>query len=129
MQRVLGEIIEGGIMEDGQNDKSPHPKIQTAMTVSNIHIFSERISTMKILIIAIAISLLFWVFCVPFTIRTIARIAADKMLYGKKTPTKKCINRCIRVLTWSNEWITNNEEPDDRRIKRLRVKLNKIQKP
>jgi len=84
---------------------------------------------MKILLISIAISLLSLVFCAPFTIRTIARIATDKMLYGKKTPTKKCMSRCIAVLTWSNEWITNRTKPDDQRIARLRNNLNEMQKP
>ncbi|GAI75588.1 unnamed protein product [marine sediment metagenome] len=84
---------------------------------------------MKILLIALFISLLFGAFGVPWLIRTIARTATDRMLYGKKTPTKKCINRCISILTWSNKWLTNREEPDIQRILRLRVKLDEMQKP
>ena len=98
------------------------------MTVSDIYNSNERISNMKILIIAIAISLLFWVFCVPFTVRTIARIATDRMIYGKKTPTVKCINRCTRVLTWTNKWMTSHEEPDTKRINRLNLMLYEMQK-
>jgi len=84
---------------------------------------------MKILLIAIVISLLFLGFSIPWLIRAIARIAADRMLCGKKTPTKKCMNRCIAVLTWSNNWINNNEVPDERRISQLRNMLNEMQKP
>jgi len=85
---------------------------------------------MKILIIVITISLLFGAFCAPYTIRAIARKSADKMLYGKKTPTKKCMNRCISVLSWSNEWLTKfHTKQDDRRINRLRNMLNEMQEP
>jgi len=98
------------------------------MTVSDIYNSNERISNMKILLIALCISILFWGFSIPFTIRAIARIATDRMLYGKKTPTVKCMNRCIRVLTWSNEWITNREEPDRKRINRLNLMLYEMQK-
>ena len=84
---------------------------------------------MKILLIAIAIAILFTLFFLPPIIRAIARIAADKMLCGKKTPTLKCMNRCVRVLTWSNNWITTHTKQDDLRIARLYVKLDEMLHP
>ena len=84
---------------------------------------------MKFLIISIATATLFALFLLPVIIRTIARIAADRMIHGKKTPTVKCMNRCVRVLTWLNDWITAREESDQGRIDRLNVMLDEMQNP
>ena len=84
---------------------------------------------MKILLTALAISLLFFAFLVPLAIRAYARTRAGKILYTHQPTTEKLIKRCIAILTWSNKWITNNEEPDSQRINRLRDMLNVMQNP
>jgi len=84
---------------------------------------------MKILLIAIAISILFWGFSIPWIIRTIARRSADQIIRGKQTSTEKRLSRYISILTWTNKWITDNEELDNQRIIRLRDMLKEMQNP
>jgi len=84
---------------------------------------------MKTLLIAFAIAILFTLFVLPWIIRTVARVRAEQIIQGKRPGTKKQINRCIRVLTWGNKWISSREEPDRKRIDRLHVKLYEIENP
>ncbi|MBA7583263.1 hypothetical protein ES708_25204 [subsurface metagenome] len=84
---------------------------------------------MKTLLIAFAIAILFTLFVLPWIIRIDARIRAKQIIRGKRPSTKKQINRCIRVLTWSNKWFTVYEEPDRIRINQLRYMLDEMQKP
>ena len=84
---------------------------------------------MKIVLIALAISLLFFGFCIPWVIRAYARTRANQALYRQQPTTEKRINRCIAILTWSNKWLTNREEPDIQKINRLRDMLKEMQKP
>ena len=84
---------------------------------------------MNILLLALIIAILFSLLYFPFFIRTYARARADHITYGRRTGTEKRINRCISILTWTNDWITGRKEPDDLRIKRLHNMLNEMQKP
>jgi len=84
---------------------------------------------MKILLIAIFLSILFWGFSIPLFLRTHARTRADQIIYANHPSTEKRINRCISVLTWSNNWITNRTEQDEIRIDRLNLMLKEMQKP
>jgi len=84
---------------------------------------------MKILLIAFIIAILFSIFLLPCIIMVYAQTRADQIIYGRRPGTEKLINRCIRVLTWSNNWVTRNEEPNNVRINRLHVKLDEMQKP
>ena len=84
---------------------------------------------MKTLLIAFAIAILFTLFVLPWIIRTDARTRAEKIIQGKRPATEKQINRCIRVLTWSNKWLTVNEEPDRIKINRLVEMLDEMLHP
>ncbi|MCK4823326.1 hypothetical protein KA005_46670 [bacterium] len=84
---------------------------------------------MKILLLALIIAILFSLLYLPFIIRAYARFRANKIIQGKRPSTEKRINRCISILTWTNDWITGRKEPDDLRIKRLHNMLNETQKP
>jgi len=84
---------------------------------------------MKIIVLALFICVLFWGFSLPYTLRTYARSLADRIIYGPRPGTKKLINRCISILTWTNRWLTKDEEPDNRRIERLNRSLKKMQNP
>ncbi|TKJ24673.1 MAG: hypothetical protein CEE41_05300 [Hadesarchaea archaeon B3_Hades] len=84
---------------------------------------------MKILLIAFAISVLFCVFFVPPMIRAYARTRADQIIYGHRPGTEKLINKCIAILSWSNNWITNRTDTDNHRINRLRNMLDEMEKP
>lgn len=84
---------------------------------------------MKIVLIAIAIAILFSIFLLPCIIMIYAQTRADQIIYGRRPGTEKLINRCISILTWSNNWITTNEEPNNVRINRLHVKLDEMQHP
>ncbi len=84
---------------------------------------------MKILLIALIISILFLGFSLPFMFRSFARFIADKITFHHRPTTENHINMYISILTWSNKWITNREEPDLKRINRLNLMLDKIQKP
>jgi len=78
---------------------------------------------MKILLLALIIVALFSLLYSPFIIRAYSRTRADQALYCHRPTTEKRIKRCISILTWTNNWITGNEEPDEIRIKRLRDML------
>ena len=97
--------------------------------VSDTHKLSERMSIMKLLIISLAIAILFFGFFLPWVFRSYARTLAGKILYTQQPTTEKRINRSIAILTWSNKWITSNEEPDIQRINRLRDMLKEMQHP
>jgi len=62
-------------------------------------------------------------------IRAYSRTRADNIIKGKRSATEKQITKCIRVLTWSNKWFTNNEEQDSQRIERLLDMLEEMQHP
>jgi membrane protein required for beta-lactamase induction len=84
---------------------------------------------MTILLILLA-TILFWlVILAPFFIRLYARTRADQIFYTHRPATEKLINRCIRILTWTNHWITAREELDRIKIDRLRDMLDEMQKP
>ncbi len=84
---------------------------------------------MKTLLIAFAIAILFTLYVLPWVIRAYARTRAEKIIQGKRSATEKQINRCIRVLTWSNKWLTVNEEPDRIKINRLVEMLDEMLHP
>ncbi|MBA7542511.1 hypothetical protein ES705_34834 [subsurface metagenome] len=84
---------------------------------------------MKILLITLFLSILFWCFSIPYIIRTYARTLADDIICGRRPATEKRLSRCISILTWSNKWITNRKELDSQRIIRLRDMLKEMQKP
>ncbi len=84
---------------------------------------------MKILLIALAIAILFTLFILPYIIRAYARTRTDQIIYGRRPGTENRISRCISILTWTNNWITNREEPDLERIKRLHNMLDEMQHP
>ncbi|MBA7542512.1 hypothetical protein ES705_34835 [subsurface metagenome] len=84
---------------------------------------------MKFLLIAIIIAILFLTFLVPCIIMVYAQNRADQIIDGRRPGTEKHINRCIFILTWSNKWVSTNEEPNNVRINRLHVKLDEIRHP
>jgi len=84
---------------------------------------------MKIFVILLIGILLLAFLSVPPIIRTYARVRAGKILYGQQPTTVKRINRCIAILTWTNKWITIDEEPDSQRITRLNAMLNETLHP
>jgi len=84
---------------------------------------------MKIVLLLLVISVLFWGFSFPYMLRAFARVRADQTTYGHRPATEKLLRRLIGILTWSNMWVSNNEGPDSRRIARLRVLLKKMQNP
>lgn len=84
---------------------------------------------MKLIVIAVIISVLFCGFLIPYILRAFARVRADQTIYGHRPATEKLLRRCIAILTWSNRWITNHEEMDDRRIWKLHVLLDEMQTP
>lgn len=84
---------------------------------------------MKIILIPVVLSVPFTLFMLPLIIRAYARYLADQMIYGLRPRTEKLINRSIFLLTRSNNRLTKDEEPDNRRILQLRDRLKKIQNP
>ncbi len=84
---------------------------------------------MKTLLLALIIAILFSLFYFPFFIRAYARRSADHIIFGRRPGTEKRINRCISILTWTNEWITAPTDTDDLRIKRLHNMLDEMQHP
>lgn len=84
---------------------------------------------MKILLIALFLAILWFGFSLPVIIRACVRKTSDEIVYANRPATEKRINRCISILTWSNNWITNRTEQDQKRIDRLRDMLKKMQNP
>ena len=84
---------------------------------------------MKILLLALIIVMLFWVFSIPFVIRANARNMADHIIFGRQPSTEKQINKCISILTWTNKQITTNTEKDTLRLIQLRDLLKEMQHP
>jgi len=84
---------------------------------------------MEILLLALIIVILFSLLYFSFIIRAFARFRARHIIQGKRPSTEKRINRCISILTWTNDWITGHKELDQNIIDQLRVKLNEIQNP
>jgi len=84
---------------------------------------------MEILIVVVVIVILFTLFFLPLLIRAYARRSADQILNTHRPSTEKRIKRYIAILTQTNKWITNLEDPDQLRINRLRDMLKEMQKP
>ena len=89
----------------------------------------ERILTMRFLIVLIIPIMFFSIFAFPYIFRASTRTRADEIIYGHGPITEKSIKRCISFLTWTNNWITERTEQDQKRIDRLNLMLKEMQNP
>ena len=84
---------------------------------------------MKILLLTLCCALPLCALYSPFIVRTYARRIADQITYAHRPATEKHISRYISVLTWCNDWITEDTLEDQKRIDRLRDMLKQRQNP